>query len=353
MKNRLATLLLVALIASSIVTAQTYRIRANRGLNLRADSSLQSRVVDTVRSGEILQVVGSANSWLKIDRDGMTAWLADWTDYSRVDEPAHSSAQLTQPSSAPIDNCCFVDRQCSSEQEWTNGFFVFQNGECPVPPQLTISAPSAPASSPIAVGGRPQPLRPESVILQLPWSATDWSRVNAPGVNNCCEAGWDCENGAEWQRGFHLYEASHCHHSALTLQGSENFRAAANRALEGLRVEAPHWYNYIIRGLWGIEQVPPDAGSGIHPQTRTYVQAWAGNEPMDDWSFYDFLGGMAHEACHIHMWNRGLAVASWTNELPCIEAQVYVTEAVDPINRHSAWLRDLITNLHDPAYWWW
>lgn len=29
-----------------------------------------------------------------------------------------------------IDNCCFVDRQCKSEQEWVDGYWAFQNNQC-------------------------------------------------------------------------------------------------------------------------------------------------------------------------------------------------------------------------------
>ncbi len=25
-----------------------------------------------------------------------------------------------------IDNCCFVDRQCHSDQDWVNGYWAFQ-----------------------------------------------------------------------------------------------------------------------------------------------------------------------------------------------------------------------------------
>ena len=35
--------------------------------------------------------------------------------------------------SAQIDNCCFVDRQCGSNQEWINGYHAYQNGQCAVP----------------------------------------------------------------------------------------------------------------------------------------------------------------------------------------------------------------------------
>ncbi len=346
MKIRLAVLLFSVLCASSIALAQNYQVRANRGLNLRAESSLQSSVVDTVRSDAILQVVGSFGRWLKIDRNGRTAWLADWTDYSRVTD-ASSVAQPVQP----IDNCCFVDRQCSTADEWTDGYWAFQRGQCPAPTQPAISQPQAPLS-PQPTSGRPQPLRPESVIAQLPYSLTDWSRVNAPGVDNCCQIGWDCQNDTEWQRGYHVYQASQCHHNAVTIDGSPGFVSLFQNAFERLRVHAPHWYSYTIAGLHGIKELPNNSGAGVHPFTRTYVQECCAS-PLNEGDLYTMLGNMVHEACHLHMWNRGLAVAGWTNELPCVEAQLYATEAADPLDRQSGWLRGLILNLHDPAYWWW
>ena len=54
MMKKLFAIALVLLAVGMPAIAEEYRVRANRGLNLRADSSLQSRVVDTVRSGDIL-----------------------------------------------------------------------------------------------------------------------------------------------------------------------------------------------------------------------------------------------------------------------------------------------------------
>ena len=351
MFNRVLLSLLLALVLALPAAAQDYQVRANRGLNLREGSSLDSRVVDTVRSGAILQVVGSFNRWLKIERNGRTVWLADWTDFSRV-SGASPAAQPAQPAQ-PIDNCCFVDRQCASTDDWTDGYWAFQRGQCPAPQQPASSQPAAPVSiSPQPASGRPQPLRPESVIAQLPYSVTDWSRVGAPGVDNCCQVGWDCQNDTEWLRGFEVYQASQCHHNAVNIEGSPAFVAVFRDAFERLRVHAPHWYSYTIAGLHGIKELPNHSGGGVHPHTRTYVQECCGHA-LGENDVYAFMGNMVHEACHLHMWNRGLAVASWTNELPCVESQLYATEAADPLDRQSRWLRDLIANMHDPSRWWW
>ena len=76
--------------------------------------------------------------------------------------------------SAQIDNCCFVDRQCSSDQEWTNGYWAFQNGQCAAP------APS----------GQP-------------------ANSSAP-VDNCCGFDRQCSTDAEWLSGWHAYQNNQC-----------------------------------------------------------------------------------------------------------------------------------------------
>ena len=76
--------------------------------------------------------------------------------------------------SAQIDNCCFVDRQCSSNQEWTNGYWAFQNGQCVAP------APS----------GQP-------------------ANSSAP-VDNCCGIDRQCSTDAEWLSGWHAYQNNQC-----------------------------------------------------------------------------------------------------------------------------------------------
>ena len=191
------------------------------------------------------------------------------------------------------------------------------------------------------------------MTLQLPYSVTDWARVGEPGVDNCCQIGWDCVNDTEWLRGFQVYQASQCHHSALSILGSDYFRSMAEQAFVTMRNHAPDWYAYVVSGLHGATMLAPDAGGGTHPDHRTYETGFHNAHAPTEADVYDFVGGLAHEACHLHMWNRGLTVASWKNELPCVEAQLYATEAVDPVDRQSYWLRDLIVNLHDPSRWWW
>ena len=123
MRAKCFALIIAGLVLRAGSSAQEYSIRANRGLNLRAAPSLYADIADTVRTGAVLEVVGKSGSWLKINRNSNEVWLADWVNYSRVD-----SGPLESPAATPIDNCCFVDRPCQSDQEWVAGYWAYQNG---------------------------------------------------------------------------------------------------------------------------------------------------------------------------------------------------------------------------------
>ncbi len=83
--------------------------------------------------------------------------------------------------SAQIDNCCFVDRQCSSDQDWRDGYWAFQNGQCSAPAQSQPGTSAPPASS-------------------------------APAnVDNCCFVDRQCQSEKEWSDGYWAYQAGQCH----------------------------------------------------------------------------------------------------------------------------------------------
>ena len=152
MKTFRAAIIAILLFASVATLADSYQIRVHFIVRLRASYSMDSPVVGKALAGDVLQVVGRFNRWLKIDRDGEIAWLADWVDYSRLDQeqPAAEAANNQQPPSG-IDNCCFVDRQCHSQREWVDGYWAYQRGECPAPPSQVSAAPSN--RHPITING--------------------------------------------------------------------------------------------------------------------------------------------------------------------------------------------------------
>ncbi len=83
--------------------------------------------------------------------------------------------------SAQIDNCCFVDRQCSSDQDWSDGYWAFQNGQCAAPAQSQPQTSAAPAS-------------------------------NAPAqIDNCCYVDRQCQSDQEWSDGYWAFQNGQCH----------------------------------------------------------------------------------------------------------------------------------------------
>lgn len=202
--------LIAIFLLAAIASAQGYSIRANRGLNLRAAPSLNADIAATVRSGAVLQVAGHVGKWLKIAQAGEHVWLADWVNFSRVDEtPAQTDA------STAVNNCCFVDRACQSDQEWTEGYWAFQNNECP-----------APAGSQAG-------------------SAASVSSAETSAINNCCFSGWRCNNDQEWTNGYHAYQNNQC-------AGSPNVQHGTVDSCCALGWNCAFEFDYIM-GRWWFE----------------------------------------------------------------------------------------------------
>ncbi len=285
-KTKLLAAMIVVFMLHSVASAQEdYYIRTDSRINLRATYSLEGEKVETVPEGTTLHVVGRFNRWLKIDRNGDVLWLADWVYYTRVDNGGGQESSQTQeqsPSQSPqiVDNCCFVDRQCNTEQEWTSGYWAFQNNQCK---------------------------RPGVVI------------------------------------------------AGVVIEGPEAFVLRIQEALDMLKIRAPEWYAYATSGLDKIILIPEKNRSGVRLDTRRWgmplKRAFPGSS--NESAVISLVGGMVHEACHVHRWEAGLREEDWRNELPCVQMQLEATEAVDPIDRFSPWLRNLIANIENPDYWWW
>ena len=97
MKSKLLAAVIFVFLLCGVAAAQDeYYIRTNARINLRATYSLEGEKVETVPEGTILQVVGRFNRWLKIDRNGDIVWLADWVDYTRVDDGSQESSTVTR-----------------------------------------------------------------------------------------------------------------------------------------------------------------------------------------------------------------------------------------------------------------
>ena len=323
MKAKLFGIVLALFVLVNVASAQGYFIRVANNTNLRAAASLQARIVETAPAGAILNVVGSYNRWLRVNRNGNDAWMADWVDYTRVEESAP-----TQPQTASnIDNCCFVDRQCHSNQEWTDGYWAFQNGQCAAPAQSQPGTSAQPAS-------------------------------NAPAnADNCCFIGWQCQSDEEWAGGFHAFQENRCKHPGIALQGAPGFILQYEGALDMLKSRVPHWYDYTVRGLDRIIQMPPGYRGGVNVRNRTWRLDYPSEPPpvsiYGENHVFVHVGGLAHEACHVHRHEAGLEAGGFPGESACLELQIQVLEEVRAPSELIGGYRHTFINIENPEYWWW
>ena len=392
---------------SNVASAQSYSIRVEFNTNLRSDHSLESDVVESAPAGSILQVIDSLNRWLKINRSGREVWMASWVSHTRIADSGQTTSQPASNVPAQVDNCCFVDRQCNSDQQWTDGYWAFQNGQCTAPAQTQTQTSTQPASSspaqvdnccfvdrqchsdqqwtdgyyayqnnqcPVSTGSQkgaatssPAP----STAGNLAWTLRMTEGVkrlladpSTDPFNNCCFMHHDgtCHSNEDWEHGYWQYQNHQCMHPAPlgtrpaivgndSPLGTAKFTNLVNTALELMRIHAPEWLNYIdISGARQFELLPADVGGGFFNQQWTIAHgyySWQQNDPNWEPDFdyiVGYAGGITHEACHAIKQRTYTQTAGWTNEADCVEAQLAVIEAINPNSRDVPWLRNLVAS---------
>lgn len=305
-----ALILLVFVSLCAVASAQEYAVRVTHNTNLRTTYSLQGRIVETAPAGTVLHVSDAVGKWLKISRNNRDMWMADWVGFTRVD-----GTQLPPN----IDNCCFVDRQCNSDQEWADGYWAFQNGQC-----------AAPASV--------EPM----------------SSANPADVDNCCFLSWQCNSDDDWQRGYQAYQSNSCAGratiiSGIRVEGTEGFKALVNRALNFLQTRAPHWYQYAITGLNAVIEVNPPEGhytQGVIVESavaRFNLASPYHPIPEDDMTMAEYL---VHEACHVHRYRAGLEPGGYPGEKACIEMEAALWQELAPNSKHHNRKLRYLANIH-------
>ena len=391
-KHLLALLAILALY--SVAAAQNYSIRTEGRYNLRAESSLQGRWVETVARGTILQVTGVSGSWLQIDRNGRLVWMADWLRYTRIEGGSQPEVQTS------VDNCCFVDRQCVSDQDWTDGYFAYQAGQCSAPTQSQVSVQPT-TGSPVQIdnccfaGWHCQteqewiagyhayennlcsvstsgqqasatisqtptlvwmPLMPEGVTRLLADPSTD-------PFNNCCFMHHNtCHSEEDWERGYWQYQSHHCIHPAPlgtrpAITGDHpKFTKLVNDALNLIGIHAPEWLHYIDNsGAREFRLMPLGGAGGFYNQSWTIGHEWLDWERNDpNWHpdhkyIVGYAGGITHEACHAIKQRTYTQTAGWTNEADCEEARLDVIESIWPESPDVGRLRPSVANYHARA----
>ncbi len=246
MKARLIIATMLLVFAGGAALAESYQIRVTWPVRLRASYSLDSPIVAKALAGDVLQVVGRFNRWLKIDRNGETAWLADWVDYTRLDQQQEPSPATepaaNKPAPSDIDNCCFVNRNCQTDQEWVDGYWAYQRSECPAPAQLQISSPH--------------------------WST-----------------------------------------HGISIEGSDLFFSLMKNALDYLQARSQKWYAYIVSVVDRIieKDDPTFFGAALTAQRTVLLTAYRHlvNVGILESDIQNMLTTLAHEACHIHRYEAG------------------------------------------------
>ena len=306
MKVGLFALTLLLFVLYVVVSAQSYHSRVTYNTNLRATYSLDGAVLAFARAGTTLQVVGQHNRWLKINRNGREVWMASWVAHTRVE------GQQTTPSD--IDNCCFVNRQCATDQEWVDGYWAFQRNECPVSVSTTQRASTQPVSS-------------------------------APAnVDNCCFVDRHCQTDQEWLDGYWAYQNNQCgapHTStptgghAIRIEGSHLFVGLVTEALNALRDGSPRWYSYVNSKLARVIEGATLYGEGLRSSERTYSAPQYGHLIYFDReeSVFRFASRLVHYACHQYQHDAGLPYDGYTKvqrELECINMDNAAANEVAP-----------------------
>ena len=283
----------------------------------------------------------------------------DWTDgyfafqNNQCSAPAQAQAQSqsptsAQPVSAPgaqidnIDNCCFVNRQCSNELEWAAGYYAYQNNQCAAPGQSAGSAPGAPESARI-IGYTSGSIQPSTSFTRLP--TLDSGPIS---LNNCCELNWQCNSDEDWEAGHYAFQ-NNCQlpGSVISIVGDADFVDYMTIRLEELRNGMPERYDYALKALNKIQQASPDLLGGFVSEIgRTFYVPWSG--PRSDGFETRMSAVIVHEACHIHRADAGHHAyacdleGTIREELICREIELEVVIGLGAAPHVIEWVRDMV-----------
>ena len=348
MKARLVAATIAMCLLYGVSSAQTYAIRVTYNTNLRASYSLESAIIETAPAGTTLQVVGKSGRWLRISRNGKEVWMADWVAYSRVEGGEPTPGQAT----GDIDNCCFVDRQCTSDLDWAEGYHAFQNNQCGAPAQSGAPASSQPASGVILRTASGIVIGSTNGLSILP--STSYTLRPALGqtisFSNCCELNWQCNSDLDWAEGYGAFQNNfQCAlpGEVISIVGDPDFVDYLAQRLDQLRNRLPHRYNYVLSGLDKIQQAPADLLAGhVDDIGRIFYVPWTGPR-VDGWE-KRLSAVLVHEACHVHRYAAGYKwsgcdpEATIREETICREMELEVVIELDAPLDVIEWVRGMV-----------
>ncbi len=255
---------------------------------------------------------------------------SEWTDgywaYHRNECPRGASAgQASASPPANVDNCCFVNRHCTTDAEWTDGYWAYQNNQCGAPGGRGQSASPAPIAS-AATLWTPNMTAAVKALLADP--SSDF-------FNNCCYMYlMPCHSQADWNQGYWQYQNHQCAHPSPVSEmpvivgnnspsGTAKFHNLVNTALEWLRIHAPAWLEYIrLSGVREWKLLPAGVGGGFFNTTWIVGHGfWGWQESDPNWQpdpdyIAAYVGGIVHEACHA-IQQRTFS-KRWTGRMNCL-----------------------------------
>ena len=312
--------------------------------------------------------------------------MASWVRHERVEATTTTQTQTV----SNIDNCCFVDRQCSTDQEWTDGYWAFQNGQCAAPVQTQTQTPgidadprfrrsplhsTAPVTIPAGVDNCCQ-------VNRQCHSDDDWIRgyhdfqnnqcagvapsastapITGPipeDVDNCCFVNRQCHTEQDYIIGYEQFKYGLCHvpdiAGVINISGSGAFVSKTRAALRILLDKEPKWYRYVQSTLRGVKEIPMGGDSGIFPDEAVY-RSWPNfrSDRTGEGHIIWVAGQLVHEACHVHRYKAGLESGGYAGEKACTETQIQALDDIDASGAVAASRRRALANIDDPEHQWW
>lgn len=140
----------------------------------------------------------------------------------------------------------------------------------------------------------------------------------------------------------------------IQIEGSPEFVAWTNEALELLRTQAPEWYEQVFASIRTIRSVP--AGSGMDVFGKVFkvgdITAYAPGFPPEQQLIW-YAGSIVHDSCHSERFDQGLVYQGRDGELACLQDQKAALLLIETSSYFSDYVQSYIDGVDDPsnAYW--
>jgi hypothetical protein len=142
--------------------------------------------------------------------------------------------------------------------------------------------------------------------------------------------------------------------ATIAIEGTPEFVAWTEEALELLSTLAPEWHEQVMASIETIRSVP--AGSGMDVFNKVYkvgeITAYAPGFDEDAQRVW-YAGTIVHDSCHSERHEQGLSYFGRESEVACLMDQKAALLLIDTGTYFSDYVQSLIDGADDPAnaYW--